>query len=89
MEFEAVSDNPVYHPGRTAKIMIGGKYAGIIGEVHPAVLREFEIGTKAYIGELDFEVIYNAANSNVKYVPLTKYPAVTRDFSILKENTCC
>lgn len=83
VEFEAVSDNPVYHPGRTAKIMIGGKYAGIIGEVHPAVLREFEIGTKAYIGELDFEVIYNAANSNVKYVPLTKYPAVTRDFSIL------
>lgn len=86
-EFEAVSDNPVYHPGRTAKIMIGGKYAGIIGEVHPAVLREFEIGTKAYIGELDFEVIYNAADSNVKYVPLTKYPAVTRDFSILIDKT--
>lgn len=86
-EFEAVSDNPVYHPGRTAKIMIGGKYVGIIGEVHPAVLREFEIGTKAYIGELDFEVIYNAADSNVKYVPLTKYPAVTRDFSILIDKT--
>ena len=82
-EYERVTDNPVYHPGRTARIIANGKELGIIGEVHPSVLRNFEIGTKAYIGELNFSAILNAANKNVKYTPLTKYPAVTRDFSIL------
>ena len=82
-DFERVTDNPVYHPGRTAKISVKGKYIGIIGEVHPAVARSFEIGVKAYIGELDFNAIFNAANHDVKYTQLTRFPAVTRDFSIL------
>lgn len=86
-EFEAVSDDPVYHPGRAARIMIGGKTAGIIGEVHPAVLRNFDIGTRAYMGELDFDTLFKAADHNIKYTPLTKFPAVTRDFSILTDKT--
>ena len=83
VEYERVTDNPVYHPGRTARIVIGGKTAGIIGEVHPAVLRNYDLNAKAYMGEIDFMTVFNAANHNVKYVPLTKFPAVTRDFSIV------
>lgn len=83
VEYERLSDNPVYHPGRSAVIKAGGKTLGVIGEVHPAVLRNFEIGTKAYMGELDFAAIFESANRDVKYTPLTKFPAVTRDFSIL------
>lgn len=83
VEYERLEDNPVYHPGRCAKITAGGKTIGVIGEVHPAVSRNFEIGTKAYMAELDFSVIFNATDKNVKYTPLTKYPAVTRDFSIV------
>lgn len=83
VEYERLTDNPVYHPGRSAVIKVGGKTLGVIGEVHPAVLRNFEIGTKAYMGELDFMAIFNAANRDVKYTPLTKFPAVTRDFSIV------
>lgn len=86
-EFERVTDNPVYHPGRTAQITVNGKYAGIIGEVHPAVARNFELGTKTYIGELDFMAIFNAADHDVKYTALTRFPAVTRDFSILIDKT--
>lgn len=86
-EFESASDSPVYHPGRTARIIINGKAAGIIGEVHPAVLRNFEIGTRAYMGELDFSALFEAADHNVKYVPLTRFPAVTRDFSILTDKS--
>lgn len=83
VEFVPVNDDPVYHPGRTARIVAGNKEIGVIGEAHPAVLRAFEIGTKAYIGELDFDALFTAANHNVKFVPLTKFPAVTRDFSIV------
>lgn len=83
VEYERLTDNPVYHPGRSAVIKANGKTLGVIGEVHPSVLRNFEIGVKAYIGELDFTAIFNAANRDVKYTPLTKFPAVTRDFSIV------
>ena len=83
VEYERLTDNPVYHPGRSAVIKANGKTLGVIGEVHPSVLRNFEIGVKAYIGELDFTAVFNAANRDVKYTPLTKFPAVTRDFSIV------
>lgn len=83
VEYERLTDNPVYHPGRSAVIKVNGKTLGVIGEVHPSVLRNFEIGVKAYIGELDFTAIFNAANRDVKYTSLTKFPAVTRDFSIV------
>ena len=83
VEYERLTDNPIYHPGRSAVIKANGKTLGVIGEVHPAVLRNFEIGVKAYIGELDFTAIFNAANRDVKYTALTKFPAVTRDFSIV------
>ena len=83
VEYERLTDNPVYHPGRSAVIKANGKTLGVIGEVHPSVLRNFEIGVKAYIGELDFTAIFNAANRDVKYTSLTKFPAVTRDFSIV------
>ncbi len=82
-EFERVTDNPVYHPGRTAGISIKGRRVGIIGEVHPSVARNFEIGTKAYMGELDFTAIFKAAKHDVKYRQLTRFPSVTRDFSIV------
>ena len=83
VEYERLSDNPVYHPGRSAKIMLNGKQLGVIGEVHPSVARNFEIGTKTYIGEIDFTAVFNAVDTDVKYVPLTRFPAVTRDFSIV------
>ena len=83
VEYGRLTDNPVYHPGRSAVIKANGKTLGVIGEVHPSVLRNFEIGAKAYIGELDFTAVFNAANRDVKYTPLTKFPAVTRDFSIV------
>ena len=87
VEYERLTDNPVYHPGRSAKIIVKGKEIGVIGEVHPAVARNFEIGTKTYMGELDFAGIFNAANKNIKYTPLTKFPAMTRDFSIVVDTS--
>jgi phenylalanyl-tRNA synthetase beta chain len=83
VEYERLIDNPVYHPGRSAKIMLNGKQLGVIGEVHPSVARNFEIGTKTYIGEIDFTAVFNAVDTDVKYVPLTRFPAMTRDFSIV------
>lgn len=87
VEYEAVNDNPIYHPGRCAAVIVNKKVVGVIGEVHPAVMRNFDMGAKAYMGEFDFKSIFQASNKNVKYTALTKFPAVTRDFSIVIDKT--
>lgn len=83
VKYEAVTDNPTFHPGRCAKISAGGKLLGIIGEIHPAVSRKFEIETPVYIAELDFENVFLNSKTEVKFKELPKFPAVTRDIAML------
>ncbi len=87
VKYEAVTDNPTFHPGRCAKITAGGKTLGIIGEIHPAVTRKFGIETPVYIGELDFESVFLNINTNIKFTELPKFPAVTRDIAVLVDKT--
>ncbi len=85
--FEAVTDNPTFHPGRCAKITAGGKTLGVIGEIHPSVSRRFGIDTPVYIGELDFETMFKNAAPDIKFKELPKYPAVTRDIAMLVDKS--
>ena len=87
VKYEAVTDNPTFHPGRCAKITANGKTLGIIGEIHPAVTRKFGIETPVYIGELDFESVFLNINNNIKFTELPKFPAVTRDIAVLVDKT--
>lgn len=83
VKYEAVTDNPTFHPGRCAKVSAGGKKLGIIGEIHPAVSRKYGIETPVYIAELDFENVFLNIKSELKFKELPKYPAVTRDIAML------
>lgn len=87
VKYEAVTDNPTFHPGRCAKITAGGKTLGIIGEIHPAVTRKFGIETPVCIGELDFESVFLNINTTIKFTELPKFPAVTRDIAVLVDKT--
>ena len=87
VKYEAVTDNPTFHPGRCAKISAGGKTLGLIGEIHPAVGRKYGIETPVYIGELDFENVFLNIGTDVKFKELPKYPAVTRDIAMLVDKT--
>ena len=86
-EFSVVAnpDNASYHPGRCANISVGDKVVGILGEVHPLTLRNYDIDTPVYAAELDFDAIFELMNPNKLYTPLPKYPATTRDFSFVCE----
>ncbi|MPM28693.1 Phenylalanine--tRNA ligase beta subunit [bioreactor metagenome] len=81
--FEALRDNPSYHSGRCAKICIGGKQAGIVGELHPLVLENYGIGEVAYVVTLDLALLYENRLPEPLYTPLPKYPAVTRDIALV------
>ena len=74
---------PFLHPGRQADIKYNGKIVGYLGEVHPLVLENYEIGQRAYIAVIDMSEIYEHVSFERKYVGVPKYPAITRDISMV------
>lgn len=83
VEFEAVCDNPTYHPGRTAKMTVNGKPLGTVGEMHPSVSAKYGIETPCYTAEICLDTLLGAVDENVKFKQLPKFPAVTRDIAML------
>lgn len=71
------------HPGRQANILYDGKVVGYLGEVHPEVADIYGIGERAYIAVIDMPVIMEYATFDRKYTGIAKYPAVTRDISMV------
>lgn len=71
------------HPGRQANIMYRGKAVGYLGEVHPAVTDNYAIGERVYVAVIDMPLIVEYASFDRKYTGIAKYPAVTRDISML------
>ena len=71
------------HPGRQAQIFYDGVRIGEIGEVHPLVRRNYGIGDRAYIAVLDMPAVIPFATFDRKYTGIAKYPAVTRDISMI------
>ena len=81
--YTAVSDNPSYHPGRCAKISIDGVDLGYIGQIHPLVAKNYDIDAEVYCAEINFTLLADFRLPDATYVPLPKYPTVTRDLAIL------
>lgn len=71
------------HPGRQANIVYDGNVVGYLGEVHPEVADIYGIGDRAYIAVLDMPAILPYASFDRKYEGIAKYPAVTRDISMV------
>lgn len=82
-EYDPKAGKPYLHPGRQANIIYQGKVVGYLGEVHPQVLDNYSIGTKAYVAVLDMPEIIPFATFNRKYEGITRFPAVTRDLSMV------
>lgn len=71
------------HPGRQANIMYGDVVLGYMGEVHPDVADIYGIGEKAYVAVIDMPTVMELADFSVKYTGIAKYPAVSRDLSMV------
>ena len=81
--YDPNSGKPFLHPGRQANMIYEGKVVGYLGEVHPAVADNYSIGEKAYIAVIDILDVLDFAGFNHKYTGIAKYPAVTRDLSLV------
>lgn len=84
VSFQAAHEIPYLHPGIASQISINGMPAGVIGEVHPHVLDNFEISKRIFIFEIDFGKMFNyCAKVGKKAKPLPKFPPVYRDMALI------
>lgn len=71
------------HPGRQADIIYDGVNIGYLGEVHPEVADNYKIGDRAYVAVIDMPSMIPFTSFDRKYTGIAKYPAVTRDISMV------
>ena len=83
VDVEADSTNPTFHPGRCAVITAGGEELGVVGEVHPLVAENYEIGTRVYLAKLSMDALFAHTPADKEYKALPKYPASQRDIALL------
>ncbi len=81
--YDSKAGKTFLHPGRQANIIYEGKVVGYLGEVHPEVCDNYDIGTKAYVAVLDMPEVVPFATFDRKYEGIAKYPAVSRDISMV------
>ena len=81
--YTAVKDNPSFHPGRCASVSIDGEVLGYMGQVHPLVAKNYGIDTEIYCVEIDFSKLFDLKLPDPTYVPLPKYPTVSRDLALV------
>ena len=81
--YDPSSDYPFLHPGRQANVVYQGTVVGYLGEVHPTVAANYDIKERVYIAVLDMPEIVARADFDIKYEGIAKYPAVSRDLSMV------
>ena len=81
--YTAVKDNPSYHPGRCAMVSMNGVELGYMGQVHPLVAANYGLDCEVYCAELNFSKLFELKLPDATYVPLPKYPTVSRDLALV------
>ena len=85
VSFKADAGRNYLHPGRQADIVYNDTVIGFLGELHPEVMDNYSIKEKTYVAVLDMRYIVKYADFNTKFRGLPKYPAVTRDISLVMD----
>jgi len=94
--FEPSTAYPFMHPGRTAQVAVKtspnprdeATPVGYLGELHPAVAKNYDIGKRVYVACLDINALHTIAEAyKFKYQNPAVYPPLTRDLAFKVENT--
>lgn len=80
------SENPSFHPGKTAALKLRNKISGVLGEIHPDVSENYGIDTRCFVAELNLDMLMECAKIDKKHKALPKFPAVTRDIAVLVDD---
>ncbi|MCM1178838.1 MAG: phenylalanine--tRNA ligase subunit beta [Clostridium sp.] len=87
VDFEPCNDILYLHPGRQAKMVKGKLPLGYMGQVHPEAGDNYNLKTEAYVAVLNMDVLTMLACFDRKYEGIAKYPASTRDLSMVMDKS--
>jgi phenylalanyl-tRNA synthetase beta chain len=78
------SSRPCFHPGTCAQVFSGERMLGVIGELHPTVKADYELGERAVLaGELDLAQLSDLLTERFPVEPIPAYPAVLEDLAVV------
>ena len=83
LTYDAASARTFLHPGRQADIVYENETIGFLGEVHPEVCDNYDMKCRAYVAVLDLPKIVGKATFDRHFYGIAKFPAVTRDISMV------
>ncbi len=83
VHFEPCTDNPSYHPGRCAWVYADSDCIGVFGQIHPLTAKNYGVDAEFYCAELSFDELLLAKGADSEYVPLPKFPNLTRDIAVV------
>lgn len=86
VRYRRAEEIPFLHPGKSSSIEIGEEGLGYFGEIHPETLARYEIPSKVYLFEIDFDRVAAHAGEERRFRFLPKFPAVFRDLSLVVED---
>ena len=75
-----------WHPNHRSEIKIGKDIIGFIGEIHPILADNLSLPESVFAFEIDLESLIHFASDQQEYQPISLYPAVIRDLSIVVPN---
>lgn len=81
--YDPKAGKPYLHPGRQANVVYDGTVIGYLGEVHPTVAANYSIKERVYVAVLDMPEIVNRAAFDYKYEGIARFPAASRDISMV------
>ena len=79
--------SPTYYPGRTARLIVGDKPIGLLGQIHPLVREAFDLPDQPVLAaELDIEALAACAPESIRISDVPRFPAVTEDLALIVED---
>lgn len=77
------SSESYYHPGVSAHYTVNGVTVANYGELHPQVIKNFDLSGKVYMFEIDLEAVLSITVPPFRYQSFSKFPGTSRDLAIV------
>ncbi len=74
-----------FHPGQAASINVDHKEVGVVGALHPQLLKKFGITQSVFVFELSLDILKKGNVTN--FTPISRFPSVRRDLAFIVEET--
>lgn len=77
---------PLFHPGRSAFVMVDGARVGVLGEIHPRVAESFDVPWRVAVAELEVHKLMPYAARTVEARDAARFPPIRRDLAFVLDD---